>query len=85
MPPPLLKDWFDAYDRLKLPEFKACYRMLRNWKPYILPSFDVPFVNGHTEGCNNGTRTPKRVCFVIPCSKHLRIRILLTNVPYPNL
>jgi transposase len=45
----------------------------------------VPFVNGHTEGCNNGTRTPKRVCFVIPCSKHLRIRILLTNVPYPNL
>lgn len=81
----LLKDWFDAYDRLKLPEFKPCYRMLRNWKPYILHSFDVPFSNGYTEGCNNGTKTLKRVCFGIPCFNHLRTRILLTNVPYPNI
>lgn len=81
----LLKDWFDAYDRLKLPEFKACYRMLRNWKPYILNSFDVPFSNGYTECCNNATKTLKRVCFGIPNFNHLRTRILLANDPHPNI
>lgn len=81
----LLKDWFDACDRLKLPEFKACYRMLRNWKPYILNSFDVPFSNGYTEGCNNATKTLKRVCFGIPNFNHLRTRILLVNDNYPNI
>jgi transposase len=34
----LLSKWFDACDRLHLPEFKACRRMLKNWKPYILGS-----------------------------------------------
>jgi transposase len=81
----LLKDWFDADDQLKLPEFKVYYRMLRNWKPYILHSSDVPFSNGYTEGRNNGTRTLKRVCFGIPCSSYLRAYILLTNVFCPIL
>lgn len=81
----LLKEWFEAFDRLKLPEFKACYRMLRNWKPYILNAFDVHFSNGFTEGCNNAAKTLKRVSFGIPNFNHLRTRILLANQPYPNI
>lgn len=81
----LLKDWFDAYDRLKLPDFKACYRMLRNWKPYILNSFDIPFSNGFTEGCNNATKVLKRVSFGLPRFDHLRTRIILASEPHPNI
>ena len=81
----LLKMWFDAYDRLHLPEFQPCYRALRNWKPYILNSFDVPYSNGFTEGCNNATKVLKRVSFGLPNFNHLRARILLAAEIYPNI
>ena len=81
----LLKMWFDAYDRLRLPAFPPCYRALRNWKPYILNSFDVPYSNGFTEGCNNATKVLKRVSFGLPNFNHLRARILLTAGIYPNI
>ena len=59
----LLSKWFDAYDRLQLPEFSACRRMLKNWRPYILNAFDCPYSNAFTEGCNNATKALKRVAF----------------------
>ncbi len=81
-----LKTWFDAYHRLQLPEFKACYKMLRNWKEYILNSFDVPFSNGFTEGCNNAIKTLKRVAFGFRNFDNFRSRILLSVAsPHPNI
>lgn len=37
----LLSIWFNACDWLMLPEFMACRRLLKNWKPYILNAFDA--------------------------------------------
>ena len=81
----LLSKWFDACDRLHLPEFKACRRMLKNWKSYILNAFDCPYSNGFTEGCNNGIKTLKRVAFGFHNFHNFRARILLAaNPAYPN-
>lgn len=80
-----LKLWFEAYHRLHLAEFKSCYRMLRNWKPYILNAFDVSFSNGFTEGCNNATKALKRVSFGIRNFERFRKRILLIAGAYPNI
>ena len=41
-----LEYWLDACDRLKIPEFKACRKMLVNWKPFILNAFDFHLSNG---------------------------------------
>ena len=81
----LLKKWLNADSILKIPEFKACSRMLRNWKPYILNMFDVPYSNGFTEGCNNAIKTLKRVAFGFRNFQHFRTRILLASSPYPNI
>ena len=59
--------------------------MLRNWKPYILNMFDVPYSNGFTEGCNNPIKTLKRVAFGFRNFHHFRTRILLASSPYPNI
>ena len=82
----LLSKWFHACDRLNLPEFKACRRMLKNWKPYILNAFDCPFSNGFTEGCNNAIKTLKRIAFGFRNFHNFRTRILLAaNPTYPNI
>ena len=39
-------------------------------------SFDVPYSNGFTEGCNNKTKVLKRVCFGVSCFSTFRNRIL---------
>ena len=82
----LLSKWFDACDRLHLPEFKACRRMLKNWKPYILNAFDCSYSNGFTEGCNNGIKTLKRIAFGFRNFHNFRARILLSaNPAHPNI
>ena len=82
----LLSRWFDACDRLALPEFMACRRMLKNWKPYILNAFDCPYSNGFTEGCNNGIKTLKRIAFGFRNFTNFRARILWSaNPAYPNI
>ncbi len=80
-----LESWLDACDRLKLPEFNNCRRMLVNWKPYILNSFDIHLSNGFTEGCNNAIKTLKRVAFGFTDFHSFRARILLASGTYPNI
>ena len=80
-----LETFLDACDRLKLPEFKACRRMLKNWRPYILNAFDIPLSNGFTEGCNNPIKVLKRLAFGFRDFSSLRTRALLTLGPYPNI
>ena len=81
----LLSKWFDAYDRLQLPEFSPCRRMLKNWKPYILNAFDCPYSNAFTEGCNNAIKALKRVAFGFRNFSNFRARILqAVNPAHPN-
>ena len=80
-----LEYWLDACDRLKIPEFKACRKMLVNWKPYILNAFDFHLSNGFTEGCNNAIKALKRVAFGFRSFHSLRARILLSFAPHPNI
>ena len=82
----LLSRWLDACDRLRLPEFNNCRKMLKNWKPYILNAFDCSYSNGFTEGCNNGIKTLKRVSFGFRNFHDFRARILLAaNSAHPNI
>jgi len=80
-----LEYWLDACDRLKIPEFKACRKMLVNWKPYILNAFDFHLSNGFTEGCNNAIKALKRVAFGFRNFFTFRARILLSLSPHPNI
>lgn len=79
-----LESWLDACDRLMLTEFKACRRMLVNWKPYILNAFDFHLSNGFTEGCNNAIKTLKRVAFGFRNFNSFRARILLSLQAHPH-
>lgn len=80
-----LESWLDACDRLMLTEFKACRRMLVNWKPYILNAFDFHLSNGFTEGCNNAIKTLKRVAFGFRNFNSFRARILLNLQAHPHI
>ena len=77
----LLSKWFDAYDRLQLPEFSPCRRMLKNWKPYILNAFDCHYSNAFTESCNNAIKALKRVAFGFRNFSNFRARILQAANP----
>ena len=72
----LLSDWIVSTENAHLPEFYECTRAIHNWSKYILNSFDVPYTNGYTEGCNNKTKVLKRVCYGVRNFARFRSRIL---------
>lgn len=59
-----------------IPEFEPVLTMLKNWEPYILNSFDCPYSNGFTEGCNNRIKALKRTAFGYRSFDLFRARIL---------
>ena len=68
--------WLYHAENSHIPEFQACITAMHNWSKYILNSFDVPYTNGFTEGCNNKTKVLKRVCFGVRNFNTFRNRIL---------
>ena len=80
-----LDSWLDACDRIQLPEFKDCRKMLCNWRDYILNAFDIRLSNGYTEGCNNAIKTLKRASFGCQNFSRFRKRILLSFSLHPNI
>ena len=72
----LLSAWIVRAESAQLPEFYECTRAIHNWSKYILNSFDVPYTNGYTEGCNNKTKVLKRVCYGVRNFARFRNRIL---------
>ena len=72
----LLSDWIVSAENAHLPEFYECTRAIHNWSKYILNSFDVPYTNGYTEGCNNKTKVLRRVCYGVRNFARFRSRIL---------
>lgn len=72
----LLAEWICLAEASGLKEFSACTRAAHNWSSEILASFDCPYSNGFTEGCNNKTKVLKRVCFGMRNFTRFRNRIL---------
>lgn len=52
--------WLSLARNSGLKEFVACCDTIEEWKPEILHSFDCPYTNGYTEGCNNRIKVLKR-------------------------
>ena len=71
-----LSDWSMLAHSYNIPEFDNCFRAVNNWSKYILNSFDCPYTNGYTEGCNNKTKVLKRVCYGVRNFERFRNRIL---------
>lgn len=73
---PLISKWLLKAENSGLDEFSACTKALHNWSQYILNSFDCPYTNGYTEGCNNKTKVLKRVSYGVRNFNRFRNRIL---------
>ena len=72
----LIAEWVYLAEKANLPEFLACTKAIHNWSDEILASFDCPYSNGFTEGCNNKTKLLKRVSFGVRNFNRFRNRIL---------
>ena len=77
--------WLDACDLLRLPEFKPCRRMLRNWRNYILNALDILLSNGFADDCNNAINSLKRAYFGCQNFSLFRKRIRLSFSLHPNI
>ncbi len=69
-------DWLNSVDTSDLKPFKRCVNTYFNWKSGILNSFDAPYTNGFTEGCNNKIKVLKRNAYGYRRFDRFRNRIL---------
>lgn len=76
----LLSEWVYHAEIANLHEFDACTKAVHNWSEAILTSFDCPYSNGFTEGCNNKTKVLKRICYGVRNFARFRNRILYAAV-----
>ena len=72
----LMSDWISSAESCNIEEYKYCAKTLLNWQTGILNSFDVPYSNGFTEGCNNKIKVLKRNAYGYRNFKRFRNRIL---------
>ena len=72
----LMSDWILAAQNSKIPEYCECSKTLVNWRTGILNSFDAPYSNGFTEGCNNKIKVLKRNAYGYRNFERFRKRIL---------
>jgi transposase len=59
-----------------VPEFIEVGKTFTRWSAEILNSFDYPYTNGFTEGCNNKIKVLKRVAYGMPNFDRFRRRIM---------
>lgn len=71
-----LSRWIMQVQESDLEEFKKTAETFQRWGKEILNSFEYPYTNGYTEGCNNRIKVLKRVAFGMPRFKRFRRRIL---------
>ena len=72
----LMADWILSARNSGIPEYTSCSNTLINWQTGILNSFDVPYSNGFTEGCNNKIKVIKRNAYGYRNFERFRKRIL---------
>ena len=68
--------WIDWASNSKIPSFQKCANTMFSWFTGILNSFDTPYTNGFTEGCNNKIKVLKRNAFGYRNFIRFRKRIL---------
>ena len=71
-----MREWIFDAEESELVQFVKCANTMRNWFSGILNSFDVPYTNGFTEGCNNKIKVLKRNAYGYQNFKRFRNRIL---------
>ena len=72
----LMSDWIMSAQNSGIEEYADCAKTLINWQTGILNSFDVPYSNGFTEGCNNRIKVLKRNAYGYRNFNRFRNRIL---------
>ena len=72
----LMLEWIYAAQSSGLNEYVKCSNTMINWQYGILNSFDYPYTNGFTEGCNNKIKVLKRNAYGYRNFKRFRNRIL---------
>lgn len=72
----LMSDWISSAESSNIEEYMYCAKTLLNWQTGILNSFDVPYSNGFTEGCNNKIKVLKRNAYGYRNFEQFRNRIL---------
>jgi len=71
-----MADWIENAQDCGIDQFKKCAKTMTNWKSGILNSFDHPYTNGFTEGCNNKIKVLKRNAYGYRNFNRFRNRIL---------
>lgn len=72
----LLSEWISYALNCGIKPFENCANTMIRWREGILNSFDFPFTNGFTEGCNNKIKVLKRNAFGYRNFKRFCNRIL---------
>jgi transposase len=72
----LMSKWVLSAQNSGILEYLSCSSTLLNWQKGILNSFDVPYSNGFTEGCNNKIKVLKRNAYGYRNFERFRKRIL---------
>lgn len=68
--------WIYDAQESGIDRYIKCSSTLINWQTGILNSFDVPYTNGFTEGCNNKIKVLKRNAYGYRNFERFRKRIL---------
>lgn len=72
----MMSDWIYAAQDSGISEYNKCSNTLINWQIGILNTFEYPYSNGFTEGCNNQIKVLKRTGYGYRNFKRFRKRIL---------
>ena len=72
----LMSEWIMDAEASGLKDYENSASTLKNWSTSILNTFDYPYTNGFTEGCNNKIKVLKRNAYGYRNFKRFRKRIL---------
>lgn len=71
-----LSRWVLRAENSGLSSFVNCAKTMQNWSEGILNTFECPYTNGFTEGCNNKIKVLKRNAYGYRNFERFRKRIL---------
>ena len=72
----MMNEWLYMAQNSQLSEYYQCSNTLINWQKEILNTFEHPYSNGITEGCNNKIKVLKRNAYGYRNFRRFRNRIL---------
>ncbi len=71
-------EWVEDALNSDIPAFVRCGKTYQRWLTPIMNSFDCPYTNGFTEGCNNKIKVIKRNAYGVHNFSRFRNRILFS-------